>query len=689
MKSLFIAEKPSVAKAYCELLEKIEKQIFTKKDGYYESSDYYISWCYGHLISLSEPSEYGWTEWVLNDLPMLPDQWKYNIKNDIGSKKQFKTIKELTKISSKIINGADPDREGELIVRLILNQANANHIPQFRFWNHSMTFTDLEKAWKNLKPAEDYNNLFSSASCRQRADWLIGMNLSRAYSLKSNTRGISVGRVQTPTLNMIVERDNEIENWKQSFYSLIESTWFETKLVYIGNSSSENIKEFLPAEEFQMHKIIAESSGVDFVVDTYESKNIQQHAPLFYNLADLQKDANKKHSLSADESLNAVQSLYEKSLVSYPRTDCNYITEEMYQESFNLMLKLNDSSIFQENLNDSPPKSVNTNKVTAHTALIPTKQIDGEILNNTEMLVYDLIKHQFIQAFGKAKISLQSTLIVKTSNSNHYYKTVNTSIIDKGWTVLNNVTEKNDEPKINPGIDKSTKGKFSNIETVQKERTKPNRFTEGTLLTAMENASKNINDDSIKNDIKKSGIGTPATRANIIEQLKAKNYITTDKKHLISTSKGRDLINVVSPIIKSPTLTAQWEQQLSDIENGDAKWKDFYSGIVDYTNTIVKGVISSEKITINNGTAQTMSNCPQCNTNSLKTTPNGVFCENTPSCDFKLFRKQFGKELSQKAFNDLLLKSKCAEQTFKSKAGKSYKAELIRSGLKVSLEFKK
>lgn len=686
-KTLFFAEKPSVGREYKDMLEQCESESFTKHDGYFESENYFITWGFGHLISLADPSEYGWGEWSLNNLPMLPEQWKYIIKDDPGAKKQYKTIVDLIKKSNVVVNGADPDREGELIFRLIVHMSGNSSITQQRFWNRSMTMKDLLAAWKGRKSGQEYNNLYSAANCRQRADWLVGMNLSRAYAIKSGVKGISVGRVQTPTLAMIVNRDREIENWTRAFFSELHINWNSMDLTYVGNNpDSKSTIEFVEdAEKLYVENLAKDLTGQIACVYSLNTSTKTQHAPLMFNLADLQKEANKRHKLTADQTLQAAQALYEKKLLSYPRTDCNYLTEDMYDECMDLLLKV-ISSEQKQHLNSELPKSFNSKKVTAHTALIPVA-IPGSSPAGNEALIYSLVLERFIFAFGRSKKISVTSLLVRVGE--HFFSLTNNFTTDPGFDLLFQ-TEKEEKNVSFPNyINSSTTGKIDDARIVEKERTKPKYYTESTLLSAMENCSKTIADESLRGALKEAeGIGTPATRSTIIEGLKKRGYIVEQKNNLISTDKGRSLIDVVSPEVASPELTAVWESMLSDIENGSIKWSVFYEQICSFTKEVVNSVVSAESESIKiTSTHNQLIKCPKCLEQQLMINKGGAFCKND-SCSFKLFKTQFGKNLSESAFNKLLTKRSSGKQKLKNKAGKEYTAEIIMDdAFNITLKF--
>lgn len=687
MKTLFFAEKPSVGREYKDMLEQCESQSFTKHDGYFESEKYYITWGFGHLVSLADPSEYGWGEWSLNNLPMLPEQWKYVVKDDAGAKKQFKTVVDLIKKSNVVVNGADPDREGELIFRLIVHLSGNNSVTQQRFWNRSMTMKDLVAAWKSKKSGQEYNNLYAAANCRQRADWLVGMNLSRAYSIKSGVKGISVGRVQTPTLAMIVNRDREIENWTRAFFTELHIKWNSLDLAYVGsNPESKSILEFIEeGEKKYIEELAAALRGESASVSLFQTNTKTQHPPLMFNLADLQKEANKSYKLTADQTLQAAQALYEKKLLSYPRTDCNYLTADMYDDCKELLNKV--ISIPQnQHISDQLPKSFNSEMVTAHTALIPVS-VPGTELSGNERVIYSLVLERFITAFGRAKIINVTNLQVRAGE--HYFNLTHNFTTDPGFEMLFPRDREEKNFPFPSSLSNSSTGNIEDVKIVEKERTKPKHFTESTLLSAMENCAKTIADESLRGALKEAeGIGTPATRSAIIEGLKKRGYIIEQKNNLISTEKGRSLIDVVSPQVASPELTAVWESMLSDIEQGKIKWAAFYDDICGFTKNVVQDVISAEGQTIRISSAENQKlKCPKCSDQQLMINKGGAFCKND-SCGFKLFKTQFGKPLSDTAFNKLLTKGSSGKQKLKNKTGKEYTAEIIMDAqFNITLKF--
>lgn len=692
MKTLLIAEKPSVAKNFVEFLSKHQQEHFSKKDGYYESTNYYVSWFFGHLVALSSPEKYGWTEWTLTTLPMIPDTWKYEVMDNSGAKKQFKTIKSLFSKTNDVINGTDPDREGELIFRLVTHLLSKTNIPTRRLWANDFTYEGLVKSWDSIKPASHYDSLYAAANCRQRADWLIGMNMSRIYSIITKTKGLSVGRVQTPTLAMIVSRDLEIQNWTKSFYSLLSlKTEIKNKIydfVYVGTDKTSKAQTYVTEAEINELNDLKDSLSLEQLkLNDVATDSKTTAAPLMFSLSDLQKEANKLFGYSADLTLSTTQKLYENKFVTYPRTDCNYLPDDSYTDSYQLLQEFIDQEQLQFILT-TPPKTFNTSKVTAHTAITPTNHLPTS-LNKEESNIYDLIKTRFILSFGVSKKTTSFNLYISNKQATHYfYKQINV-VNDYGFENLFNETRLEQF-----SIDVNESIKFISFEQTEKERTKPSYYNEATLLTAMENCSKLIDDKELKVVLKDNeGIGQPSTRANIIQTLKKRDYILLKGKNLISTDKGRSLIKLVSPEVSSPIMTASWESQLSKIESREMNWKVFYDSITDFTKeTTLKItkldldlIVSDDSLSFQKQSVYYQ--CPSCKNKTVVINKFGAFCENKEICEFKLFRKQFKKSITDKNIIELLTKKKTSAITFKSKANKPYKASLVLVNNETKLSF--
>lgn len=673
---LIIAEKPSVAKSYLQMISVAENTNFTPKQGYYESNcgNYQVSWAVGHLVSLSLPDAYGWN-WDLKYLPMIPKEWKYQVNKQ--TKKQFDVLNSLIKKADIITNGCDAGREGELIFRLIQHKTNSVTKNSNRLWIQQFVIGKMVDAWKSRKNSKEYNNLFIAAMLRQKADWLVGMNFSTGYSLATHTRGLSVGRVQTPTLNLIVQRDQEIKNWQRKFFFQLIGIWKGIEFTY---HNQENINSFDNQET--LIKINESIKNDVFELIEIKEKESKKYPPNPYDLASLQKDANNKFGLTAAQTLSYTQSLYEKKLVTYPRTDSAYLPEAMKDESTDLAFQLinsNSKDILQPK--DFPHKFFNDGKLTDHYAIIPTGETSSDITDN-ELKVYELIKNRFIQAFCKPHIYKTFKLTLSNSNKNISFQSTISNDIDLGYILLSAPKELN----ITKLPDLNSKDKFEQLNTVEKEKQKPSYFTEASLISEMENCSKYIENSELKKSLKNAnGIGTAATRASIIETLKKRNYITLKSKKIYPSELGIKLVQLVGEKIKSPELTALWENKLEALQNGKYDFKVFINEIEDYikTQTEVIKKLSTENITLSSSGSvkgsQKLLKCPKCNQESVlikKTDKLIAFCKGNDDCDFRLYNTFNQKKLSEKNANDLIAKGKTGSITFTSKQGKPYKAFL-------------
>ncbi len=562
MKQLVVAEKPSVALSISKVIG-----AKNKKDGYYEGNGYVVSWCVGHLVQMVNPTAYDekYAKWNMADLPIIPKEYKYEVSK--ATKKQFTILKKLMndKEIDTVINACDAGREGEAIFRLVYNQANCKKKMK-RLWISSMEDSAIRDGFNNLKDGKDYDNLFESSQARSIADWLVGMNISRLYSLIYN-QNYSVGRVQTPTLSMIVERDNEIKNFKKEKYYTVELN-LDGFTLSTDRIDNEEIAEDLKG--FVGNKIK--------ITDVVKQEKITK-PDLPFDLTTLQRECNKYFGYSAKQTLDYAQSLYEKKLITYPRTDSRCLTEDMITSTINSILGKNDFDTERIKV------VFNAKKVTDHHAIIPTISSMNEDLSSlpsSELKVYELILNKLHASFGYP-LKENITKIVAEINSQgdiYEFKVTGKVIVDEGFTKYlkeykskKSKTEENNLPDISVGdifyIDKK--------EVKEKYTTPPKHFTEDTLLKAMEIAG---NDELDKNiEVERKGLGTPATRAGIIENLIFKGYVERDKKNLIATHKGISLVTIVSDTFKSAKTTAQWEMKLSDISSGKASKDDFLRGI--------------------------------------------------------------------------------------------------------------
>ena len=542
---LIIAEKPSVAMSIAKLIG-----AKNKKDGYYEGNDYRVSWCVGHLVQMANPDSYDekYKKWRIEDLPIIPKEYKYEIVNT--TKKQFNILKKLmnSKEVDTIINACDAGREGEAIFRLVYMKANCKKKIE-RLWISSMEDSAIKEGFNNLKDGKYYDNLFDSAKVRAIADWLVGMNMSRLYSCLYD-ENYSIGRVQTPTLAMIVDRDFEIENFKKEKYYTVEIELDKFML------STNRIDNRVIAE--QLINLIGNTIKI---TDLVKKEKITK-PDLPFDLTTLQRECNKYFGYSAKQTLDYAQSLYEKKYITYPRTDSRYLTEDMIVSTINNILGKNDFDTERIKI------VFNSKKVSDHHAIIPTVSSlskDISYLPESEAKVYRLILNKLNASVGYPLVE-NTTKIVAIFDSFEFTNTGKV-IKDEGFTkYLKEYTSKKSEDTIFPNVNIGDELEIKEKNIKEKYTTPPKHFTEDSLLKAMEIAGNDALEKGI--EVERRGIGTPATRAGIIENLIYKGYIKRDKRNLISTRKGLNLVSIVIDEFKSPKTTAEWEMRLSEIANG-------------------------------------------------------------------------------------------------------------------------
>ena len=571
---LCIAEKPSVAKDLAEILgAKI------RHDGYFEGNGYCVTWTFGHLCSLKDPEDYNpnWKYWKLEDLPIIPAQFGIKIKGDKGVEKQFQTIKALVAKASEVINCGDAGQEGELIQRWVLLKAQCK-VPIKRLWISSLTEEAIKAGFSKLKDSKDFDNLFAAGNSRAVGDWMLGINGTRLYTKKygKDKLVLSVGRVQTPTLAMIVNRQKEINAFSSEEYWELKTTYRETEfLCQIDRlKSEEKAKKGL---EYLLNK--------PFEITSFEQKEGKEGNPRLYDLTSLQVDGNKRFGFGAEQTLNLIQSLYEKKLVTYPRVDTTYLSEDLHPKIPGILGNLKDYKRFTDVLlQKAIPKSktiFDDKKITDHHAIIPTG-ISPSGISFDEQKIYDLICRRFISVFyPECKVS-NTTVLGKVDAL--LFKATGKQIISLGWReVYEDLKEekvdeaeakelkkepKETEEKILPIFEKGESGPHT--PEIHKGKTSPPKYyTEATLLRAMETAGKLVENEDMRELMKENGIGRPSTRANIIETLFKRKYIEKKKKNLIATETGMNLIDTIkSDLLKSPELTGQWEHKLRLIEKG-------------------------------------------------------------------------------------------------------------------------
>ena len=568
--NLVIAEKPSVALSIANVIG-----AKNKKDGYYEGNRYRVSWCVGHLIQMSNPDSYDekYAKWNIDDLPIIPSEYKYEVAK--ATKKQFNTLKKLMndKEVDTVINACDAGREGESIFRLVYLQANCKKKMK-RFWISSMEDSAIKDGFDNLKDGKDYDNLFESALSRAIADWLVGMNISRLYSCLYK-QNYSVGRVQTPTLAMIVGRDDEIANFKKEKYYTVELSFGGFTL------STDRIDSIDIAENLKSN------IGNTITIKDIEKKEKIAKPDLPFDLTTLQRECNKYFGYSAKQTLDYAQSLYEKKLITYPRTDSRYLTTDMIISTVNNILGKNDFDTERVKV------IFNSAKVTDHHAIIPTVSSlkeDISALPESEVKVYRLISNKLHASVGYPLIENTTKIVAVYESQGDVFdfKATDKVIADEGFTkYLKEYKPKKNEEPVLPDVNVGDVITIENKEIKEKYTQSPKHFNEDALLKAMEAAGNEALEKDV--EVERKGLGTPATRAGIIENLIYKGFIERDKKNLIATEKGKSLIEIVADNFKSAKTTAKWEMELSDIAQGKSSKKEFLEGIeVEIKDTITK-----------------------------------------------------------------------------------------------------
>lgn len=579
-----IAEKPSVAKDIADVLG-----ARSRKEGYFEGNGYQVTWTFGHLCTLKEPHDYTemWKRWSLGSLPMIPPRFGIKLIQDKGIEKQFAVIERLMQSAEGIVNCGDAGQEGELIQRWVMQKAGAR-CPVKRLWISSLTEESIREGFKNLKEQSEYQPLYEAGLSRAIGDWLLGMNATRLYTLKygRNKQVLSIGRVQTPTLALIVKRHHEITNFVPQQYWELKTVYRETTF----NATSGRFDSEAEAQE-ALQKI----TGEPFTVTDVTAKNGTESAPKLYDLTSLQVDCNKKFGLSADITLQTIQSLYEKKYTTYPRVDTTYLSDDIYPKCGNILKGLRDYQTFTAPLLEKPlPKSkkvFDNKKVTDHHAIIPTG-VYPQGLTDIEKKVYNLIVRHFIAAFYPECKFRTTTVLGESADVG--FKATGKVITSPGWRVIfaqeinNDDKEKDDKEKILPPFVKGESGPHT-PGLQEKWTTPPKQYTEATLLRAMETAGKFVDDEELRDAMKENGIGRPSTRAAIIETLYKRNYIRKEKKNVVATQTGIELISLIrNELLKSAELTGQWEKKLRNIEKRQYEAKTF----IDELKTMLAEVVN-------------------------------------------------------------------------------------------------
>ena len=636
-----IAEKPSVAREIASILG-----ANTKRDGFFEGNGYAVTYTFGHLCTLLEPKDYKphWKSWDLNNLPMLPERFDTKVTSNDGIKKQFNIVKSLFDKAAVVINCGDAGTEGELIQRWVINQCNYKGKVQ-RLWISSLTEEAIKEGFKNLKPSENYDNLYYAGFSRAIGDWLLGLNATRLYTVKYGgyKQVLSVGRVQTPTLAMLVNRFVEIQNFKPQPYWELQTTYRNTLFNYEDG-------RFLKQEDGQILANKVKES--DFEIVSVNKKKGKEYAPKLFDLTGLQVYCNNKFGFSADETLKMVQKLYEMKVVTYPRVDTTFLPNDVYPKVHGILSKLtNYSSLTQPLLGKKIKKTkriFDDKKVTDHHAIIPTG-IQTNLQYNQQQ-VYDIITKRFIAVFYPDSDVSNTSVLGKAAEVP--FKTTGKEIINKGWRVVfetevSKIKKELNEQMTLPSFVKGEKG-LHEPSFLEKETKPPRNFTEASLLRAMETAGKQVDDDEMRELMKENGIGRPSTRASIIETLFRRKYIERKKKLVIATQTGIDLIDLIdNELLKSAELTGRWEKRLKEIERGEFNAGTFINNMKKMVDDLVKEVIypkTNQKI-----------RCPKCEVGWIVKGNKAYGCSEWKNgCDFTVPLEMSKIEVSAEALHILI-----------------------------------
>lgn len=669
---LVIAEKPSVARSIAEVIGAVENH-----DGYMEGNGYVVSWCVGHLVELAQPESYGeqWKKWTYESLPVKPEKWQYEVKPD--TKAQYDVLFQLMHREdvSATICATDAGREGELIFRLVYEMAGCDK-PIKRLWISSMEETAIREGFENLQPGSDYDNLYHSALCRQEADWLVGINGTRLFTVLYGGKVLKVGRVQTPTLAMLVDREAKIMNFQKEKY-------YMAHILMDGmDAATGRIDDKAKADEIAGACRDGQALTTSVVK---EEKAVMP--PKLYDLTTLQRDANRLFGFTAKQTLEYTQSLYEKKLATYPRTDSQFLSDDMGQTAQGVIEAVYSSLMFEESKASRPDikRILNSKKVTDHHAIIPTMEIakaDLTALPETEHKILSLVANRLLCATGEKH--LYETVKAEFFCGGHTFAVSGKSVTHNGWKsfedafkrsfkISGNQEEEKEEKKLPELSEGQT---FDGVQTKVSEHftSPPKHFTEDLLLSAMERAGT----EDMGDDVERKGLGTPATRADIIEKLVKDGFVKREKKQIIPTEDGMKLITVLPDVVKSPKLTADWENALTLVAKGELPMEDFMADIENMVSELIYTYheVSDEQKKMFAQEQAALGVCPNCGGQVVKG-KFGAYC--VKKCGMNVSRVM-GAALTDAQVKDMLAGKKILLKGLKSKAGKPYDAYIIPSG---------
>ena len=668
---LVIAEKPSVAQSIAAVLGATQR-----KDGYLEGNEYLVSWCVGHLVELAQPESYeeAWKKWSYKSLPIIPQEWQHEVKSD--TKAQYQILKKLMHDDrvDAVVCATDAGREGELIFRLTYNMAGCRK-PMKRLWISSMEESAIRDGFHNLRPGSDYDNLYHSALCRQEADWLVGINGTRLFTVLYGGKALKVDRVQTPTLAMLVDRESKIMNFKKEAYYM----------AHIMGNGLDAVSEHI-SDKTEAGRIAGACENGQALVTSVVKEEKWVAPPKLYDLTTLQRDANRLFGFTAKQTLEYTQSLYEKKLVTYPRTDSQYLSDDMEGTAKNVIEAIFNSLLFEQNIMFNPDikRILNSKKVTDHHAIIPTMEIikqDLKAIPESEMKILSLCANRLLCATGEKHI-YNSTKAVLTCN-NTVFKVSGKEVWKNGWKEFEDFF-KNSYKTTEDKSDTEEEKKLPELRegmTIAVEQTRvsehftqpPKHYTEDSLLSAMERAGA----EDMGDEVERKGLDTPATRADIIEKLVKDGFVKREKKQMIPTEDGMKLITILPDVVKSPKLTADWENELTLVSKGEVAAEQFMSGIEAMVSDLVKTYhsVSDEQKAMfgaGRGGQEVLGKCPKCGADVVKG-KFGAYC--TGKCGMNV-GKALGVTLSDSQVKSLLGGKKILVKGLKGKKG-SYDAYLI------------
>jgi DNA topoisomerase III len=694
---LIVAEKPSVGRDIASALGRHRKE-----KGALIGDGWTVTWALGHLAELAPPDAYGvqYKKWRLESLPILPERFKVRINQK--TRDQFSVVKKLLRDPSviEVVNACDAGREGELIFAYLYGLSGCKK-PVLRLWISSLTTEAIREGFASLRDGSAMRPLEDAARSRSESDWIVGMNATRAYSVRFGRPGdvLSVGRVQTPTLRLLVDREREIENFKPEKFWTVHARFAREGVTYDGvwfKKKQNRLKERKAAEE-----IAAKVEGGTGTVRKAEKKTASEKPPLLYDLTELQRNANVRYGFTAERTLRAAQALYEeRKLITYPRTSSRYLSKDMVgglKKRVEAAGSLPELAPFAEKLLGMQKlpvgkRIVDDAKVTDHHAIVPTGKKSSGGLPPDEAKVYDLVARRFLAVFLPDARFENTTVITEVKSETFLSK--GRVVLEAGWRALypDGVGGKREkEPPVLPPVQVGQEWRVAKVGVKEGETKPPPRYSESALLGAMETAGKFVEDEELRQAMKESGLGTPATRAAIIERLIKVGYVERENKALVPTQKGRALISLLreSPL-SSPELTGQWERRLAEMERGVQRRPDFMSDIKDFTVSLVESVRTMEGERLASRSREPLGVCPKCGSPVVET-KKAYSCSawKSSGCDFAIWKQVSGKRLSEAQAKQLLVKGRTGQlKGFRSKAGKPYSAALKLDGdHRVRLEF--